>query len=85
MDFQSAFNIILGAFGALVGWLLNTLYNSMKDLTTADKMLTDKVQAIEVLVAGHYIPRPEFEAKMDAFFAKLDKIEAKIDIRFNGK
>lgn len=85
MDFQSAFNIILGAFGALVGWLLNTLYNSMKDLTNADNQLATKVQSIEVLVAGHYIPRQEFEAKMDAFFSKLDKIEQKIDQRFNGK
>lgn len=84
MDFQSAFNIVLGAFGALVGWLLNTLYNSMKDLTAADKLLTNKVQSIEVLVAGNYIPRHEFEAKMDAFFAKLDKIETKIDMKFHG-
>jgi len=85
MDFQFAFNIILGAFGTLVGWLLNTLYNSMKDLTAADKILADKVQHIEVLVAGNYIPRHEFEAKMDAFFNKLDKIETKIDMKFNGR
>ena len=82
MDFQTAFNIILGAFGALVGWLLNTLYISMKDFTKADQILADKVQTIEVLVAGHYIPRPEFENKMDALFNKLDKIEDKIDVRF---
>jgi len=85
VDFQFAFNIVLSAFGALVGWLLNTLYNSMKDLTTADKMLTEKVQHIEVLVAGNYIPRHEFEGKMDAFFAKLDKIEFKIDTRLHGR
>jgi hypothetical protein len=84
-DFQTAFNIILGAFGALSGWLLNTLYSCMKELTVADKLLADKVQHIEVLVAGHYIPRHEFEAKMETFFMKLDKIENKIDMRFNGK
>ena len=59
MDFQTAFNLVFGAFSALAGWLLNVLYNSMKDLTKADKLLTDKVQHIEVLVAGHYLPRLE--------------------------
>lgn len=79
MDFQTAFNIVLGALGTLVGWLLNTLYNSMKDLTNADKILTEKVQTIEVLVAGQYIPRQEFESKVTALFHKLDRIEDKID------
>lgn len=79
LDFQVAFNIVLGAFSALAGWLLNTLYNSMKDLTRADKELTDKVQSIEVLVAGHYPTRTEFETKIDAVFRKLDSIESKID------
>jgi|WetSurMetagenome_2_1015567.scaffolds.fasta_scaffold1192952_2 hypothetical protein len=79
MDFQTLFNIVLGAFGTLVGWLLNTLYNSMKDLTNADKILADKVQTIEVLVAGNYIPRHEFETKLTAIFHKLDRIEDKID------
>lgn len=79
LDFQVAFNIVFGAFSGLAGWLLNTLYNSMKDLTQADKELADKVQAIEVLVAGQYPTRSEFEAKMDAVFRKLDSIESKID------
>ena len=85
MDFQTAFNIVLGAFGALVGWLLNTLYNSMKDLTKADQVLADKVQTIEVLVAGHYLPRQEFDGKMDALFKKLDKIEDKLDAKLDKK
>lgn len=85
MDFQTGFNIVLGAFGALVGWLLNTLYNSMKDLTKADQILADKVQTIEVLVAGHYLPRQEFDSKMDALFKKLDKIEDKLDAKLDKK
>lgn len=79
MDFQLAFNIAFGAFSGLAGWLLNTLYNSMRDLSKADKELTDKVQAIEVLVAGHYPTRTEFDTKIDAVFRKLDSIENKID------
>lgn len=85
MDFQTGFNIVLGAFGTLVGWVLNTLYNSMKDLTKADQVLADKVQTIEVLVAGHYLPRQEFDGKMDALFKKLDKIEDKLDAKLDKK
>ena len=83
MDFQTAFNIVFGAFSALAGWLLNVLYNSMKDLTKADQILTEKVQAVEVLVAGNYLPRNEFDGKMDALFKKLDKIEDKLDAKLD--
>lgn len=79
MDWQVAFNLVFGAFSALSGWLLNTLYISMKELNKADQVLAEKLQTIEVLVAGNYIPRPEFERNIDAVFKKLDRIEDKLD------
>lgn len=79
MDFQTAFNIVLTAFGGLVGWLLNVLYSNMRDLTEADQLLSDKVQGIEVLVAGNYVKRSEFEVLISKIEAKLDRIEDKID------
>ena len=79
MDFQSIFNIVLGALGALVGWMLNTLYNSMKDLTRADQVLSEKVQSIEVLVAGNYVKKSELEHILHKLDTKLDRIEDKID------
>lgn len=84
VDFQTAFNVVLGAFSALVGWLLNTLYQSMRDLTKADADLTSKVNQIEVLVAGTYVKRAEFDQKIDAMFNKLDAIEEKLDRRLDG-
>lgn len=82
--FQSAFNALMGCFLVLVGWLLNNLWQTMRDLTNADKELTDKVQHIEVLVAGQYIKRTEFETKIDAMFTKLDAIDEKLDRRLNS-
>lgn len=79
MDFQTGFNAIMGLLLVLAGWMLNVLYSSMRDLSKADKDLTDKVQAIEVLVAGQYVMRSEFEHKMSAFFAKLEKFDEKLD------
>lgn len=85
VDFQLAFNILLGAFSGLAGWLLNNLYQSMRDLTKADADLSTKVQAIEVLVAGNYIKRVEFDTKIDALFRKLDDIDEKLDRRTSGR
>jgi hypothetical protein len=84
IDFQFAFNLLLGAFSALAGWMLSNLTQSMRDLTRADAELTGKVNQIELLVAGNYIRRSEFESKIDAVFTKLDKIEEKLDHRVEG-
>lgn len=84
VDFQTAFNVLLGAFSALVGWLLNSLSQSMRDLSRADSELVSKVQQIELLVAGTYVKRAEFETKVDAMFNKLESIEEKIDRRLEG-
>ena len=84
VDFQTAFNVILGAFSMLVGWLLNNLSQSMRDLSRADSELVTKVQGIELLVAGTYVKRAEFEDKINAMFHKLDSIEEKIDRRLEG-
>lgn len=85
MDYQVLFNVIFGAFSALIGWLLNNLYVSMRELSAADRELVVKVNSIEVLVAGTYVKRVEFENKVDALFTKLDSIEEKIDRRLSGR
>lgn len=74
-DYQVLFNIVVGLLGVIGGWLLNTMWSSLKDLQAADTKLAEKVGAIEVLVAGQYVTRDEFTAMMNAVFAKLDKIQ----------
>lgn len=81
MDFQVGFNIAVGMVGVLVGWVLNNLRDSMKALTDADIVLTDKVQKIEVLVAGQYITRKDHADFAAALFQKLDRIEEKLDTK----
>jgi hypothetical protein len=76
---QTLINWLLGGFGALIGFLLNAVWQAVKDLQTADKDLVAKVGSIEVLVAGAYVKKDEFSTSIAALFAKLDKIEDKID------
>lgn len=84
MDYQVLFNVVLGGFSALVGWLMNNIYQSVRELASADRDLVVKVNSIEVLVAGTYVKRTEFESKVDAMFTKLDSIEEKIDRKFSN-
>ena len=76
---QTIVNWLLAGFGALIGFLLNTVWQAVKDLQTADKELAGKVSEIEVLVAGDYVKREEFNQTVTALFSKLDRIEDKID------
>jgi hypothetical protein len=76
---QSIINWLLAGFGALIGFLLNAVWQAVKDLQIADKEMADKVGQIEVLVAGNYLRRDDFEHTVEALFKKLDKIEDKLD------
>ncbi len=76
---QTIINWLLAGFGALIGFLLNAVWQAVKDLQTADKVLAEKVGNIEVLVAGAYVKKDEFTQSINALFAKLDKIEDKLD------
>ena len=76
---QTIINWLLAGFGALIGFLLNAVWQAVKDLQAADKVLSEKVGNIEVLVAGDYVRKDEFMSQMNALFTKLDKIEDKLD------
>ena len=83
MEAQWFVNAALGLAAFLGGWVMNNLQESMKSLRASDERLADKVQAIEILVAGQYIKRDEFDKIIAALFLKLDKIDAKLDGKAN--
>lgn len=78
-DPQTLFNIMVGLVAFFGGWVLNSLRDSIKTLHTSDESLTSKVQAIELLVAGSYVKRDDIDKLTAAIFAKLDRIESKLD------
>lgn len=78
---QTIINWLLSAFGALIGFLLNAVWQAVKELQEGDKKLAAKISEIEVLVAGDYVKKGEFSSVVTALFKKLDRIEDKIDTK----
>ena len=76
---QDIINIAIGIAGTLGGWWLKVTWDTLKDLQITDRELADKVSRIEVLVAGNYVKREDFDRTIERLFDKLDHIEMKID------
>ena len=76
---QTVFNIALAITGFLGGWVLKVVWEAVKELQTADKILVEKVASIEILIAGNYMSKQDFDKIAAAIFAKLDKIDDKLD------
>lgn len=76
---QTLFNIAIAIAGGLGGWVLKTIWQELKDMQSTDARLADKVSSIEVLVAGQYVKRDDLQVLSSAIFAKLDRIEDKLD------
>lgn len=73
------FKLAVGLSGFLGGWVLNRVTSSVDNLQKADRELTAKVQAIELLVAGQYVRREDFDKISSELFRRLDRIYDKLD------
>ena len=76
---QTLINWAISAAGALMGVIMKVVWDGVTDLQKADKGLIDRIAGIEVLVAGSYVKRDDLATLSAAIFAKLDKIENKLD------
>ena len=79
MDFQVLFNVAMGFIMTLFGWFLRVSWDALSKLQQQDRELADKVAKIEVLVAGEYVKKDDFDRVIERLFDKLDHIELKID------
>ena len=72
MDAQMIINILIMLVAFFGGWFLRVVWQKVSDNDT-------RLNQVEILIAGTYVKREEFEKKVDAMFTKLDKISDKID------
>ena len=79
MPDQQMFNVLFAVAGALGGWWMKAMWESMKDLEKADKRLTSEVSDLKVLVAGQYVKHDAFDRTIAALFTKLDRMEDKLN------
>jgi dihydroxyacetone kinase-like predicted kinase len=68
------------------GWILNNLKDSMHAMKETEDLLMDKVQRIEVLVAGSYVKKEDMEKMSETILNKLDSIEQRLtEYRLSNK
>jgi glutathionyl-hydroquinone reductase len=79
MDQQQLFNVLFALVGVLGGWWMKAMWEAIKSLEQADKQLNTSVNNLHVLVAGGYVKTEQFDSMSKAIFAKLDRIEDKLD------
>lgn len=79
MDYQELYNTAIGIILLLLGWGMRILWETLRELKDADRELAAKVGRIEVLVAGEYVKKSDFDAIMLRLFEKLDHIDSKLD------
>ena len=72
---QEIINWGLAIISAGTGFWVKVVWDALKELRSADTELADKVGKIEVLVAGKYVTREEFDRAIQRIFTKLDTIE----------
>ena len=66
------------AFGAVMSGLVKAIWDSVKDLQYEDKKISNKLSEMQVLVAGDYVKKEDFNALADKIFIKLDIITEKV-------
>lgn len=81
MDVQTVINTLMGLVAFFGGVWVRGIADSMRELKATDLELANKVQGIELLVAGQYVRRDELDKLSAALFHKLDRIESKLDLK----
>lgn len=82
---QEIINYLFGGICTIGGYLFKTVMSAIKELQRGESKMKDKIGNIEILVAGSYMKRDEFEKTASAIFNKLDKISDKLDLKMDKK
>jgi hypothetical protein len=87
---QTLINYLMAGFGAAISFILKVIWEGLRELQKCDLDITSRISQMQLLVAGEYVKKEDlerstnmqreyFEKSLTALFAKLDKIENKLD------
>lgn len=71
---QELFNVVFSVAGVLMGWCLKVIWSTMSELRDSDKEMMEKMSRIEVLVAGGYVKREDYQKTMERLFERIDAL-----------
>ena len=74
IGYQEAFNLAMLLVAAMGGWGMKMLYDAIKSLKQADKELGDKVQNLELSIAGSIATKEDTEKILD----KIDTLNTRV-------
>lgn len=76
---QDLINLAISGAAAVIGWFLRVVWEQQQEMRKETAELTQKVNSIEVLVAGQYVRRDEMAGILNRIDTKLDQISIKLD------
>jgi Flp pilus assembly protein CpaB len=76
---QDIINLIISGAAGILGWLMRIVWETQREQRAETKALTEKVNGIEVVVAGQYVRRDELAGILARIDGKLDAISTKLD------
>lgn len=74
MDYQTLFNLALGAFGFLATTMIRSALAQLKEQK-------QKLEDLRVHLAAEYVRRAEFERVITGVYLKLDRIIDKLEAK----
>ena len=76
---QMIINSLIAGGGAAVSFILKRIYDALTELQRRDELLSNKLNQIEVLLAGQYVNRASFDSSLLLIFNKLEAISDKLN------
>ena len=72
-------NMIIAGLLSAISFILKVIWDGLRELQKADVELTGQIGRVRLMMSDSYIKKEDFDRMANALFAKLDKIENKLD------
>ena len=72
-------NMIIAGLLSAISFILKVVWDGLRELQKADVELTGQIGRVRLMMSDSYIKKEDFDRMANALFAKLDKIENKLD------